>query len=93
MAPSKAQAARHREIRKEWRAFRRDHLFTQKQLAEQLGVSRRAVQYVEAPAPKRACLPSRTTQDRFRVLKAKFEGENAQRAGGSRTADGAGLGD
>ena len=31
----------------EWKAFRKDHLFTQTALAEALGISRRTVQYVE----------------------------------------------
>jgi DNA-binding XRE family transcriptional regulator len=54
----------------EWRKFRRDYLFSQQELGEALGISRRSVQKVEAgestPLPR--------TQRAFRDLK-KAEAE------------------
>ena len=65
----KAREAR----RDEWRQFRKNHLFTQVKLAEVLGLSRRAVQWIEAG--KVTPLPS--TLRLFKALKAKHEHEEA----------------
>ena len=76
MAPTRAQMARHAEIRKEWRTFRAEHIFSQKQLAEKLGISRRAVQYTEQAKPERACIPGPNTLSRFHALKVIKERES-----------------
>jgi len=52
---------------KEWKQFRRDHLFTQERLAEVLGVSRGTVQNVERERHD----PMAQLESRFRALKAK----------------------
>lgn len=39
---------KRKKIAKEWADFRYGHLFTQKKLAEILGISRRTVQMIEA---------------------------------------------
>jgi predicted transcriptional regulator len=55
--------------KKEWRQFRKEHLFTQVNLAEFLGISRRTVQLVEAGRVS----PFPGTLRRFLALKAKHE--------------------
>lgn len=67
-----------KRIAKEWKAFRRTFLFSQVRLAEALGISRRAVQYVESGKgqhPDWPCIPMADTQGKFRALKMKYEQE------------------
>lgn len=52
---------------REWKQFRRDHLFTQERLAEVLGVSRGTVQNVERQLHD----PMAQLEGKFRALKAK----------------------
>jgi DNA-binding XRE family transcriptional regulator len=60
---------KEREVRsQEWRAFRKDHLFTQVRLAEVLGMSRREVQLIE----KGKVSPIQNTLRKFLALKAKY---------------------
>lgn len=64
VTPADLRARRTRQ--EEWRAFRRDHLFSQRRLAEHLGVSIRTVQYVESAAHT----PIAAIQSKFETLKA-----------------------
>ncbi len=65
---------RTRKRRKvEWREFRRDHLFTQKKLADVLGISRRTVQKIEAAQTT----PLADTLSRFKILQTRHEGSEA----------------
>lgn len=78
MAPSRALRAKQRRIREQFVKFRQRYLFSQAQLAEALGVSRRTVQYVEtgnAQNPDWTCIPSRRTLERFQGLQAKCRQE------------------
>lgn len=54
--------------REEWRAFRRKNLFSQKRLAEHLGISIRSVQNVEGAH----FTPIPAVLSRFATLKAMF---------------------
>lgn len=56
-------------IAHEWMYFRKKFLFSQVMLAETLGISRRAVQYVEAGK----VIPIPGTLSKFNALKKKFE--------------------
>jgi hypothetical protein len=73
--PTEKDLRKRKTRAKEWRAFMKDHLFTEVKLAEVLGISRRDVQYIKAglvtPHPK-------TLQD-FAVLKASHEGRRVAR--------------
>lgn len=62
-AELKARAIRARE----WRAFRRNFLYTQVVLAEALGISERSVQYIEHGK----VTPGLETQRQFRILQLK----------------------
>jgi DNA-binding XRE family transcriptional regulator len=53
----------------EWRAFRRNFPLTQSELAEELGISRRTVQAVEAGE----VTPHPRTLRRFSAVKASFQ--------------------
>ena len=80
MPPAKTEKAKQRQIAKEWATFRKRFLFSQVELAEALGVSRRLVQYVETGKGQRPtwrCIPNDETLARFRVLKSKHEAEAA----------------
>ncbi len=66
----------HREMADEWKEFRLVHSYTQKKLAEALGVSRRTIQYVERGnqgRPELPCIPRGETVAKFRALKKKLE--------------------
>jgi DNA-binding XRE family transcriptional regulator len=54
-----------RERAEEWYRFRKENLFTQKRLADTLGISRRTVQQIEAGN----VTPLYETQRRFAVLR------------------------
>ena len=58
---------------REWKAFRRNFLFSQNNLATALGISRRTVTNVEAGE----CIPSLKAQRAFRDLKRQQEREAA----------------
>lgn len=61
------------ERQHEWRTFRTRYLFSQKKLAEVLGISRRTVQEIEAGR----ITPHMETLRLFSRLKAKYEAEQA----------------
>jgi len=52
-----------------WRDFMKDNLFTEKKLAETIGVSRRTVQMVRAGK----VTPHKDTLHKFETLVAKYE--------------------
>lgn len=60
---------------REWCAFRTQYLFSQKKLAEVLGISRRTVQQIEAGRIS----PHQETLRLFSRLKEKYESEHAFR--------------
>jgi DNA-binding XRE family transcriptional regulator len=63
-----------REVRaSEWKLFRRDNLFTQRRLAEIVGVSRRTIQLVEGAH----ITPHPQTLRRFEVFRIKCGREGA----------------
>jgi DNA-binding XRE family transcriptional regulator len=69
----KEKQALHKECRarrSEWIEFRRKYLFTQKRLAEVLGISRRTVQMIEGERVER---PHPDTLRAFLTLKIKHE--------------------
>lgn len=53
----------------EWRLFRRNHLFTQRHLADITGISRRTLQLIEAAR----ITPQPTTLRKFMLYKVKCE--------------------
>jgi DNA-binding XRE family transcriptional regulator len=53
----------------EWKEFRRDYLFTQKRLADIVGVSRRTIQKIEAAI----VTPHPDTLRLFRAIQKKYE--------------------
>jgi hypothetical protein len=66
------EALKEREERAEvWKQFMADHLFTEKRLAETVGVSRRTVQMVKAALVS----PHKDTLRLFDQLKAKYDKE------------------
>jgi DNA-binding XRE family transcriptional regulator len=62
-------SGQRRERAEQWKMFRRDYLFTQKRLADIVGISRRTVQQIEAGA----VTPHSTTLRRFAVFRKKHE--------------------
>lgn len=74
--PTKAQVRELEKLRREWVGFRQAHLYTQGRLAEELGISKRTVQYIESGKGQRAswlCAPRADTAARFNALKKKLE--------------------
>jgi DNA-binding XRE family transcriptional regulator len=71
---SKEDAEQRQQRAEEWKMFRRNNLFTQKRLAEVVGISRRTIQLVEYGA----ITPQPQTLRRFIKLKRKYD-INAQR--------------
>lgn len=67
MSPKSAPESQRVEVAKEWIAFRHDHMMTQQELANALGISRRSVNYIEA-AQK---YPGPLTQGMMRALVAR----------------------
>jgi DNA-binding XRE family transcriptional regulator len=65
----KEQARQERAT--EWRDFMKNHLFTEKRLAETIGISRRTVQMVRAGK----VTPHDNTLRLFVALKAKYDRE------------------
>ncbi len=66
--PTKDDLKRKEKRRHEWREFRTSYMFTQKKLAETLGLSRRTVQQIEAGK----VIPYPGTLRLFEALKAKY---------------------
>ena len=58
---------------KEWIEFRREYIFTQKKLADVLGISRRSVQFIEGAE----VTPLASTLTKFNALKARYENGRA----------------
>jgi hypothetical protein len=72
--PSREDLKRRDQRAAEWRRFRRDHLFSQRQLAEELRCCRRTVVAVER---KEVVCPRYSLLLRFNDLKAKCAKEAA----------------
>lgn len=78
MGVTAADRAAQRKVSREFKTFRRRFLFSQVQLSEALGVSRRTVQYAESGKggdPDWPCIPQPSTLLKFKQLKAKHEKE------------------
>jgi len=58
---------------RQWKKFRKKHYFSQERLAQVLGISRRAVQYVEAGQ----LTPHASTLFKFEVLRIKHGGNKS----------------
>lgn len=69
--PSEEDLQRRESRKAEWSQFRKEHLFTQVELAQFLGISRRTVQLIEAGKVS----PFPGTLRKFSELKAKHESE------------------
>jgi len=68
--PTSADKKRARERAIEWMKFRKDHLFTQRRLADNIHCARRTVQAIEAAE---TLWPTPDLLKRFRDLKQKQE--------------------
>jgi len=66
--PTEEDKERRARRRTEWVEFRKEYLFTQKRLAEILGISRRTVQQIEAGL----VTPLPQTLRNFLALKARY---------------------
>lgn len=71
--PTEEDLERRTRRQAEWVEFRKEYLFTQKRLAEILGISRRTVQQVEAGL----VTPLPDTLRSFLTLKAKYSSGKA----------------
>jgi DNA-binding XRE family transcriptional regulator len=60
---------------KEWKQFRADYLFTQRELAQTLGIARRTIQSIESEV---TVCPSFIVQRKFLALKRKHELERVE---------------
>jgi len=69
--PTREDRREQKKRKDEWREFRKEHLYTQKKLAEAIGVSRRTVQEIEAGR----VIPYPHTLRLFEALKAKYSQE------------------
>ena len=69
MEPEKQDQKKRLKRAKEWKKFRDENLFTQKRLADIIGVSRRTIQQIEAGR----ITPHPTTLRLFAVFKRKFD--------------------
>jgi len=66
---SSDELKRREKLAMEWKLFRRNNLFTQKKLAEVMGVSRRTIQQIEGAR----VTPHPDTVREFLKLKSKYD--------------------
>lgn len=69
LKPTSQDLEKREERARVWRQFRKDYLFTQKRLADIVGISRRTVQQIEAGT----ITPQSNTLRLFLVIKKKHE--------------------
>lgn len=69
--PTTRDMAERKKRAKEWKEFRKNHLFTQKKLAEVLGISRRTIQMIENSRVS----PKMTVLGSMRTLQTKYNQE------------------
>jgi DNA-binding XRE family transcriptional regulator len=81
ITPADADMEAHCKRQVEWLEFRRQHLLSQRDLAEMLEVSARTVQNVEAaPEKAGAFVPLASTLRHFRAIADKFAADDRKQA-------------